>query len=113
MLAVVGPGAGIHVELPVLLAAKGKKDAHGIVKKITLQAEKEKRSILDIIRHHSDFTEIVNTDSWKKLEENPSNYTGKSRERALAISYIWKSRVEEMKKVCADHEHTNYFFERP
>jgi adenylosuccinate lyase len=110
----LGSTEGMFLAEPlyILLAAKGRKDAHGIVKKITLQAEKEKRSILDIIRHNSDFIEIVNSESWKKLEENPNNYTGKSRERALAISYIWKSKIEEMKKVCADHEHTYYFFEK-
>ena len=94
--------------LYILLASKGKKNAHELVKQITLRAQKEKRSIFDIIRENSDFDEIVNLEVWKDLEENPSSYTGKSKERALAVSYIWRSKMNELKKECEQYQGISY-----
>lgn len=104
---------GIFLAEPlyILLASKGKKNAHELAKEIALKAEKEKRSMFDLIRENSEFTEIVNMDAWKILEENPANYTGKSTERALAVSYLWSSRVNEIKKECEEYKETTFFLE--
>ena len=67
--------------------------------------------MFDLIRENSEFTEIVNMDAWKILEENPANYTGKSIERALAVSSLWSSRVNEIKKECEEYQETTFFLE--
>ena len=86
--------------LYILLASKGVKNAHELVKEITQRAEKEGLSIFDLIREDSNFNKIVSLDAWKNLEKNPANYTGKSKERAQEISKIWKHKIAEIKKDC-------------
>ena len=86
--------------LYILLASKGVKNAHELVKEITRRAEKEGLSIFDLIREDSNFNKIVSLDAWKNLEKNPANYTGKSKERAQEISKIWKHKIAEIKKDC-------------
>jgi adenylosuccinate lyase len=86
--------------LYILLAAQGEKDAHGLVKEITLQAQKENRSIHRILAERNDLGELRDSEEWNALASDPSLYVGKARERALAISYIWRSGVNEMKKAC-------------
>ena len=102
---------GMYLAEPlyILLAAKGNENAHELVKEITLKAQKEKRSIFQILRESSEFEHIVESDAWKTFEIDPSQYSGKSKERALAISYIWRSRVNEMKKECEDYREVSYF----
>jgi adenylosuccinate lyase len=97
--------------LYILLSVKGKKNAHELVKEITLQSQKEKRSIFRILAEQDDLREIAESDIFQKLESDPSQYTGKSKERALAISYIWRSLVKEMKKECEEYREVGYYLQ--
>lgn len=97
--------------LYILLSVKGKKNAHELVKEITLQSQKEKRSMFRILAEQDDLREIAESDIFQKLESDPSQYTGKSKERALAISYIWRSLVNEMKKECEEYREVGYYLQ--
>lgn len=101
-------GAFLAEPLYILLASKGVKDAHELVKKITLQAGKENKTIFELMRKKDGFDNIINMDVWKRLEENPECYTGKSKERALAIFSLWKSKIEEIKKECDGYKEISY-----
>jgi adenylosuccinate lyase len=92
--------------LYILLASKGVKNAHELVKEITQRAEKEGLSIFDLIRKDSNFDKVVSLDAWKNLEKNPANYTGKSKERAQEISKIWKHKIAKIKKDCEGYRET-------
>jgi adenylosuccinate lyase len=89
--------------LYVLLASKGVKEAHEEVRKITLRAQEEKRSIFELARSHQALKDIVDTEVWKKLENNPSSYTGFAAERTLAICSLWREWVSDMKTRCKSY----------
>ncbi|HEB32092.1 MAG TPA: adenylosuccinate lyase [Spirochaetes bacterium] len=89
--------------LYILLASKGIMNAHELVKRVTLKAEKENISIFELIKKDSNFDKIAEMDAWKNLEKDPANYTGKSKERALEISQIWKKRTGLIKKNCEQY----------
>jgi adenylosuccinate lyase len=86
--------------LYILLASKGVRNAHELVKQATLKAEKENASIFEVIKKDAKFNEISKMGVWKNLEKDPANYTGKSKERALEISQMWKQRTYQIKKRC-------------
>jgi len=90
--------------LYILLAVHGYGKAHEMVKEITLKAEKEGKSILELVKQAPELEKIAELEKWKKLEHDPSTYYGKSRERALAVSYLWRSKIAELKKVLEDYE---------
>jgi len=94
--------------LYILLASKGVKNAHEVVKKATLRAQKEGKRVYHVIHDDTQFKEIIYMESWKMLEKNPSGYSGKSKERALAIYDLWKSKAGKMKKEYENYEELNY-----
>jgi adenylosuccinate lyase len=104
---------GIFLAEPlyILLSLKGNENAHELVKEFTIQSQKEKRSMFRILAEQDDLREIAESDAFKKLESDPSQYTGKSKERALAISYIWRSLVNEMKKECEEYREVRYYLQ--
>jgi len=89
--------------LYILLAIHGYKNAHEMVREITLKAEKEGCSIVELVKKTPAFKKITELEKWKKLENEPSSYNGKSRERALAVFYLWRSRLGELKKILEDY----------
>jgi len=86
--------------LYILLASNGVKDAHEVVKNITLRSREQKKSIFELARSHEALRDIVDTEPWKAFEKNPSSYTGRAEERTLAICSLWKKEVGELKKRC-------------
>jgi len=93
--------------LYIILSSKGIKDAHSMVKDVTLKAQKQKKSIFDVLKKDSAFDEIMEMDKWKRLEKNPSNYTGKAQERAIDIYNIWKSKLEKLQNECNKYKEAN------
>ena len=94
--------------LYILLAANGEKNAHEIVKQATLKAERNNMDLFSVVREDEAFKNIVDKDEWKRLESNPSSYVGKAHDRALAILYIWKNRMDEIKENCNNYKEINH-----
>ena len=89
--------------LYILLAAEGRDDAHEAVKTATLRAQKEGRSIFEVIADDPSMGSVRNNATWKKLEKNPDGYTGKARERALELAGVWESYIDGLGKKCTDY----------
>jgi len=89
--------------LYILLASKGVKDAHEVVKQITLRAEKEKKSFFEIIHDDPSFSSIAENEVWQALERNPAHYSGIAEERAYEISRMWGEKLKEIKKECSNY----------
>jgi adenylosuccinate lyase len=90
--------------LYILLAGGGVKKAHEVVKEITLKAQRENKSIFEVARENETIREVINKDSWKKLEKDPSAYTGISAKRAKAILSIWSSWTVKIRKECNEYK---------
>ncbi len=86
--------------LYILLASKGEKKAHELVKQATLRAEREKRDIFSVVENDKAFSDIINLEKWKALKSNPEEYTGLAHDRAMAIFYQWKNITDEIKQKC-------------
>jgi adenylosuccinate lyase len=89
--------------LYILLALQGVGDAHQVVKELTFKAQKQRKSLFEILEKEKISQKLISTEAWGKLLENPAFYTGKAGERALDISQLWKARVEEIRRECADY----------
>jgi adenylosuccinate lyase len=101
-------GAFLAEPLYILLAVKGVKNAHELVKQATLKAEKEKKPLFDVIRGAASFKEVLESDAWKALERDPAAYCGIAKERAIAVSYNWKTTLEELRKNCAEYRELHH-----
>jgi len=89
--------------LYILLAAQGVDDAHGVVKELTLKAEKQGKSLFEILEEERISRNLLRTEAWKKLLKDPSLYTGRAKERALSISQLWKAHVGEIRRECESY----------
>jgi adenylosuccinate lyase len=94
--------------LYILLASKGFAHAHGIVKDATLEAEREGKSVFDIVEQDHALSEIAKLDVWKSLKENPESYTGLAGRRAREIARLWQKRIEELEGACKAHRVVRY-----
>ena len=94
--------------LYILLASKGFGNAHGIVKEATLQAEKEGKSVFEIVEQDETLSEIAKLDIWKALKENPEVYTGQAAQRAREIAGLWQKRIVELETACKAHSVVRY-----
>ena len=90
--------------LYILLAGGGVKKAHEIVKEITLKAQRENKTIFDVARETESIREVLNKESWNKLEKDPSVYTGISAKRAKIILTLWSSWSTKIRKECHDYK---------
>jgi adenylosuccinate lyase len=90
--------------LYILLAGEGVKKAHTIVKEITLKAQRENKTIFAAARENETISEILEKDRWKKLEKDPSMYTGISAKRAKVILSLWRSWSGKMKQECSTYK---------
>jgi adenylosuccinate lyase len=90
--------------LYILLASKGVGNAHELVKGATLAAQREGRSFFDVVREEGDFRAVTDTETWTALTEDPARYLGKARERSIALSSLWTSRLNAMRTECAEYK---------
>jgi len=86
--------------LYILLAAEGRLDAHEIVKQATVIARKEGRRLFEVIEEDDAFKDITALDSWKKLSQDPSAYTGIAEKRAREIAGYWKDIMDNIQSEC-------------
>lgn len=94
--------------LYILLASRGIKDAHTIVREATLKAEREGRSVLDMVEQDVNFKAIVDLDVWKKLRQSPDRYVGKSAERARDIASYWRGQLGKIRGECTSYRTLSY-----
>ena len=94
--------------LYILLASKGISNAHGIVKDATLRAEREGKSVFEIVEQDDRFSDIAKLDIWKSLKKKPEGYTGCAVQRAREIATFWQKRAAEVDALCKAHRVINY-----
>ncbi|MGQ9615910.1 MAG: lyase family protein [Spirochaetota bacterium] len=94
--------------LYILLASRGVKDAHEVVKQLTLRAEKERKSFFEIIHDDPSFSSIAENEVWQALERNPAHYSGIAEARAGEISRLWRERLKEIKRECSNYREINH-----
>ena len=84
-------GTIIAEPLYVLLAAVGHPDAHEAVRKLTLQAEKSKYNILDLLAKDKKLKQYFQKIPKKKLSilANPEKYTGLASEKTVEVCKYW------------------------
>ncbi len=88
--------------LYILIATRGVKDAHETVKEITLKAQREGKNLFEVMRNNAALRSVAADEVWQALEKNPAHYSGIAEERAGDISRLWRARLEEIKKECAN-----------
>ena len=88
-------GTIIAEPLYVLLAAVGHPDAHEAVRKLTLQAEKSKYNILDLLAKDKKLKQYVQKIPKKKLSilANPEKYTGLASEKTVEVCKYWQGKL--------------------
>jgi adenylosuccinate lyase len=94
-------GAGVLAEAAyILLSRQGESEGHEIIRKLTLKAEGEKRSFIDVLREDQEV--------WARLETglasigglppgqffaDPGNYRGKASDKARALAVKWRQEM--------------------
>jgi adenylosuccinate lyase len=94
--------------LYILLASRGHRDAHGIVKEATLRAEKEGARVFDVIERDDVLGDVTKLETWKSLRDNPESYTGLSQQRAEEIAAFWQEKQKEIEGFCKAHRVVSY-----
>jgi adenylosuccinate lyase len=89
--------------LYILLASKGEMNAHELVKKATLEAQREGVSLFEVVSRDWSFRPVAEMELWSSLVEDPARYCGIAAERAGALSDAWRSRTRDMERACASY----------
>ncbi len=89
----------------ILLSLSGVDDAHEVIRKITLQCEKEGISFLDALKNHEDawnaITDRLHSLTGMNAEEffkNSWRYSGRAAEKARQLSNKYSGIMEKLKK---------------
>ena len=85
--------------LYVLLATVGHPDAHEAVRKLTLQAEKGRYNILELLAKDKQLKEYVKKIPRKKLSilANSEKYTGIASQKTIEVCKYWQKQLESFK----------------
>ena len=81
--------------LYITLAALGHPDAHEKVRNLTLEAQRTKRPLEDIVADDEDIKEYLTkmTSHQREILSNPSLYTGIAAKKAKAVTASWKQKL--------------------
>jgi adenylosuccinate lyase len=88
---------GIAAEpLYVLLAKYGHPDAHEAVRRLTLEAERGSRSLLEVATRDTEFRDFLTkfTPDERRILERPEEYRGLAPEIARDIASQWRERLK-------------------
>ncbi len=88
---------GIVAEpLYLLLAAKGHPDAHEYVRKKTLEAEKEGKPLMEIVKKDEELKPFLERLGPQQLAilENPDRYVGQAEKKATEVCGYWKAQFK-------------------
>ena len=82
--------------LYILLASLGHPDAHEKVRNLTLLAQKDGKTLEEIVLADSEMKPYLEkmTSEQKNILKNPSAYTGIAGEKAKAIAKNWEKRLK-------------------
>ena len=80
----------------LLLASLGHPEAHEYVRKKTLESQKKKRKLSELIFEDKEISRYVDklTDEQKKILADPERYIGKSVEKCVAVCSYWKKELD-------------------
>jgi adenylosuccinate lyase len=89
-------GAIVAEPLYVLLAKYGHPDAHEAVRKLTLEAERGGRSVLEVAAQDSELRDYLKkfTPSERRILERPEEYRGLSAEVARQVTAMWREKLK-------------------
>jgi adenylosuccinate lyase len=89
-------GAIVAEPLYVLLAKYGHPDAHEAVRKITLEAERGGRSVLEVAAQDSELRDYLKkfTPGERRILERPEEYRGQSAEVARQVTAMWREKLK-------------------
>ncbi len=81
--------------LYVLLAKYGHHDAHEAVRKLTLEAERGSRSVLEVATVEADLRDYIKrfTPEERRLLERPDEYRGLAAEATREVTATWRERL--------------------
>jgi adenylosuccinate lyase len=81
--------------LYIMLAALGHPDAHEKVRTLTLQAQRDRRSLEDIVAADGEMRVYLEkmTSRQRQILSNPSLYTGIAARKARAVAERWKQQL--------------------
>jgi adenylosuccinate lyase len=89
-------GAIVAEPLYVLLAKYGHPDAHEAVRKLTLEAERVGRSVLEVAAQDSELRDYLKkfTPGERRILERPEEYRGLSAEVARQVTAMWREKLK-------------------
>ncbi|MDP3735251.1 MAG: lyase family protein [bacterium] len=89
-------GAIVAEPLQLILAAQGHPDAHEKVRTLTLQAEREKRPLEEVVVGDVEVKDYLKkmTPYQRQILSSPSLYTGIAAKKARAVAERWKQKLE-------------------
>ena len=90
-------GLVVAEPLYIILASLGHPDAHEKVRKLTLQAQREKRSLGEITLADTEIMPYIEkmTPHQRQILSDPSLYTGIAAQKARVIAHVWKERLRQ------------------
>ncbi|MGH2451506.1 MAG: lyase family protein, partial [Candidatus Limnocylindria bacterium] len=88
-------GAIVAEPLYVLLAKYGHPDAHEVVRKLTLEAERSGRTVIEVANLEADLrpTMAKMTPAERRVLERPDEYRGLSADVAREVCATWRRRL--------------------
>ena len=89
-------GAIVAEPLYVLLAKYGHPDAHEAVRKVTLEAERSGRTVVEIAMMDNDVREYLRklTPDERRILERPEEYRGLASDVARDVTQTWRERLK-------------------
>jgi adenylosuccinate lyase len=89
-------GAIVAEPLYILLSKYGHPDAHEAVLKLTLEAERGGRTVLEVAAQDSELREYLKklTPTERRVLERPEEYRGLSAEAARSVTALWREKLK-------------------
>ena len=91
-------GMVVAEPLYIILASLGHPDAHEKVRSLTLQAQREKKMLEEIVAQDAELASYLERmkPNQRQILSNPSLYTGVAARKAKAIAEEWKSNLRDL-----------------
>ena len=89
-------GAIVAEPLYILLSKYGHTDAHEAVRKLTLEAERGGRTVLEVAAQDSELRGYLKklTPAERRVLERPEEYRGLSAEAARSVTSLWREKLK-------------------
>jgi len=89
-------GAIVAEPLYVLLAKYGHPDAHEAVRRLTVEAERGSRSVLEVVAQDTELREYLTrlSPEERRILERPEDYRGLAADVARDVAATWRERLK-------------------